>query len=230
MDRIVALVPIRNKSERIKKKNIRKFDGKPLYFWTLQTLDNCQSINEVYIDTDSDEIKNNAPALSSKIKIINRPDHLCDPQTSMNDVLFHDVSLINCDYFLQTHVTNPMLRDVTIDTAVKTFFESKEHDSLFSVTRHQIRFWDALARPINHNPNNLLRTQELSPMYEENSNLYIFSRALMLEKKNRIGDRPLMFEIEREESYDIDNINDFYFCEHLHRYYRLETESPESAR
>ena len=90
------------------------------------------------------------------------------------------------------------------------------YDSLFSVTRIQSRLWDSLARAINHNPAILLRTQDLPPVYEENSCLYIFTKEVLERRHNRIGERPLMFEIDRIESWDIDEEQDFRIAEILY--------------
>ena len=74
--------------------------------------------------------------------------------------LLHDVKKVKADYYLQTHSTNPLLRTETISRAIKTLLENKTvYDSLFSVTKIQVRLWDELARAINHNPKILLRTQ-----------------------------------------------------------------------
>jgi CMP-N-acetylneuraminic acid synthetase len=73
------------------------------------------------------------------------------------------------------------------------------------VTRRQVRLWDALSRPINHNPAILLRTQDLPPVYEENSCLYLFNRSTLEAHRNRLGDRPYLFEIDTAEAWDIDD-------------------------
>jgi len=83
------------------------------------------------------------------------------------------------------------------------------YDSLFSVTRLQTRLWDGLARPLNHNPAILLRTQDLPPIFEENSCIYLFSRQTLELRRNRIGERPYLFEIEATEAMDIDEEHDF---------------------
>ena len=147
-----------------------------LYFWILNTLDACESISDVYIDTDSPIIKEQAPEVSKKIQIIDRPQYLCGEKVSMNDVLFHDSAIVESELFLQTHVTNPLLKNDTIENSISTFISSKGKDSLFSVTRFQTRFWNLEGKPLNHIPQNLIRTQDLPPMFEENSNIYIFSK------------------------------------------------------
>jgi CMP-N-acetylneuraminic acid synthetase len=90
-----------------------------------------------------------------------------------------------------------------------------EYDSLFSVTRRQVRFWDQLGRAINHNPAILLQTQDLPPVYEENSCIYIFTRQNLINRLNRLGERPYMFEMDAAEAWDIDDELDFSITEFL---------------
>jgi CMP-N-acetylneuraminic acid synthetase len=134
----------------------------------------------------------------------------------MNDILAHDTSAIDADYYLQTHTTNPLLRPETIDRAVHEFLDKRSsHDSLFSVTRWQTRLYDARGRAINHDPAALIQTQDLPPVFEENSCLYVFTRADLLSRHHRIGERPLMFEISGDEAWDIDDELDFAICDFL---------------
>jgi CMP-N-acetylneuraminic acid synthetase len=128
----------------------------------------------------------------------------------MNEILIYDTSQVQADLYLQTHTTNPLLRPQTISSAIQSLLASyPAHDSLFSVTRLQTRLWDQLGRAINHNPAILLQTQDLPPVFEENSCLYIFTRQVLLERRNRLGERPMMFEIDAAEAWDIDEELDF---------------------
>lgn len=213
--KLVALVPMRHDSERVPGKNYRLCHHKPLYHWIVNALLACEGIDSIVIDTDSQPIKKEAPTLSDRVKVIDRPENLRSGFISMNEVLLHDISLIKADYFLQTHSTNPLLKPETIDQAIKTFFESREHDSLFGVTRYLNRLWDKNGGAINHNPEVLERTQDLPPIYEENSNIYIFRRDTLVDRNNRIGKTPILFEIPRHEALDIDEELDFKMAEFL---------------
>lgn len=134
----------------------------------------------------------------------------------MNDVLMNTLNQIEADFYIQTHSTNPILSAETVQSAVDTFLANYPiYDSLFTVTRLQTRLWDGLARAVNHNPNILLRTQDLPPIYEENSCLYIFTKQILQQKHNRIGDRPYLFEMPAEEAQDIDVELDFRIAEFL---------------
>ena len=134
----------------------------------------------------------------------------------MNEVLLHDISQVEADFYLQTHSTNPLLTPGTISHAIQIMIENYPgYDSLFSVTRWQTRLWDELGRAINHNPAVLLRTQDLPPVYEENSCLYIFTRQTLQNKHNRICERPFLFEIDASEAWDIDEEIDFLMADLL---------------
>lgn len=218
MPKVVALVPMRHHSERVPGKNYRPFVEKPLYHYIVSSLFACPLVTEVIIDTDSqtiqEDVKNNFP----QVVLLERPKHLRAGTVPMNDVLLNDVVQVEADYYLQTHSTNPLLKAETITKALEEFLNSYPiYDSLFSVTRLQTRLWDSLTRAVNHNPAILLRTQDLPPVYEENSCLYIFTRQILESKHNRIGDRPLMFEIDRLEATDIDEELDFRIAEFLYK-------------
>ena len=216
--RIVALVPMRHRSERVPGKNYRPFAGEPLYHRIVRSLLACPAIAEVVIDTDSPLIIEDASVYFPQVRLIERPKHLRAGTVPMNDVLLYDVTQIEADFYLQTHSTKPLLRSETISRAIEQFLASyPSYDSLFSVTRVQTRLWDGLTRAINHNPAILLRTQDLPPLYEENSCLYLFSRTTLERRHNRIGERPMMFEIEGLEACDIDEEIDFQIAEFLYR-------------
>ncbi len=215
--RIVAIVPMRHSSERVKGKNYRLFAGKPLYHHIVNTLLQCDTLADIVIDTDSPTIMEDAVAHFPQVKVLERPEHLRSDGTPMNDVLLNTISQVEADFYLQTHSTNPLLKPATVEQALQRFLQNyPAYDSLFGVTRWNTRFWDGLARPVNHNPAILLRTQDLPPMYEENSNLYIFTREILQKQHNRIGQRPLLFEIDRLEAWDIDEEPDFKIAELLH--------------
>lgn len=216
--RVVALVPMRHHSERVPGKNYRSFAGKPLYHHIINSLLSCPLIDRVVVDTDSPIIMEDISEHFPQVQVIERPKHLRADTISMNEVLLNEVKLVEADFYLQTHSTNPLLRSETISKAIDAFLNNYPmYDSLFSVTKVRTRLWDSLARPINHNPAILLRTQDLPPVYEENSCMYIFTRNTLEYRHNRIGERPLMFEIDPIEAWDIDEELDFHIAEILYK-------------
>lgn len=210
LENIVALVPMRHHSQRVPGKNYRMLAGKPLFHHILETLLEVKEITKIVIDTDSPDIREGVAAKFPTVDVLERPEHLRADEISMNEVLLYDSSRYPADLYLQTHSTNPLLKSSSVRSAVK-FMQSNypAYDSLFSVTRVQRRLYDALARPLNHNPNILLQTQDLPPVFEENSCIYIFTRDTLEKRRTRIGDRPHMFLLDAVEAWDIDDEMDF---------------------
>lgn len=213
---IVALVPMRHHSVRVPGKNYRLLAGKPLFHHILDTLLAVPEISQVVVDTDSTVITESIQHDYPMVRVLERPEHLRADTIPMNEVLMHDTGQISADLYLQTHSTNPLLRPQTFSSAIQALkTQYPAFDSLFSVTRIQRRLWDALTRPINHNPAILLRTQDLPPVYEENSCIYLFTRETLVTRRNRLGERPFMFEMSADEAWDIDEEQDFLIADLL---------------
>jgi len=216
MPKIVALVPMRHHSQRVSGKNIRPLAGKPLFHHIIGSLLACTEVNQVIVDTDSQPVMEGLQQHFPTVRILERPEQLRADSVSMNEILAYDTSQVEADFYLQTHSTNPLLRQATISQAIQTLLANyPAYDSLFSVTRLQTRLWDQLGRAINHNPAILLQTQDLPPVFEENSCLYIFTRQTLLNRRNRLGERPYMFEINAAEAWDIDEELDFAIVDFL---------------
>ena len=216
MTTIAALVPMRHHSQRVPGKNFRLLAGKPLFHHIIGSLLACPELSQVVVDTDSQPIMEGLQQHFPTVSILERPEPLRGDSVSMNEILVYDTSQVEADYYLQTHTTNPLLRSSTVSHAIQSFLaNTPEYDSLFSVTRRQVRLWDQLGRAINHNPATLLQTQDLPPVYEENSCIYIFTRQNLIKRLNRLGERPLMFEVDAAEAWDIDDELDFSITEFL---------------
>ena len=216
--KIAALVPMRHHSQRVPGKNYRPLAGKPLFQHILETLQAVPEIDTVMVDTDSEPVMDGVQRLFPNVKLIQRPEHLRADDVPMNEILLHDTAQVQADFYLQTHSTNPLLKAETISRGIQSFITNiPTYDSLFSVTRLQTRLYWQDGRAINHNPLELLQTQDLPPVYEENSCVYLFTRENLERKKHRIGDKPLMFEIDADEAWDIDEELDFEIADFLMR-------------
>jgi len=216
--KVKALLFMKGYSERVPRKNLKTFCGKPLLHWILETLSKSKHIGEIIINTDDDEIASEA-ADNFKVTIHKRPEYLLTiTSNEANQIIAYDISVTDGDFFLQTHCTNPLLKRKTIDRAVETYFRNIQNcDSLISVTPVQKRFFWETGEPINHNPDQLIKTQELPFLYEENSCIYIFSRSIFEKYKNRMGRNPMMFMMDPYETIDIDTQFDFSFAEIMMR-------------
>lgn len=217
LNRCVALLPMKANSQRVKGKNFRLLHGKPLFSWVLDSLLSVEEIDEIVINTDARHILlENGLKETARIRIRDRKPELCGDAVSMNEILADDISDIEAKTYFMTHTTNPMLRPETIRKALADYHAGVAKgraDSLFSVNRIQTRFYHEDGSPVNHDPDNLIQTQDLEPWFEENSNLYVFSRESFLETHARIGRKPLLFVMEKLEAMDIDTPEDWSLAE-----------------
>ena len=218
--KIYAIIPIKHKSTRVPGKNFRLMNGKPLYYWIIKTLLNVKEINKIIIDTNSPIIKSDLSKYFDMTNIIiyDRPKHLWPGDTATNDLLLNVINSLNldADYYLQTHVTNPLLKSDTIRKSINEFLEKKDkYECLFSVKTHHTRFYNKDGKDMNHNRFKLIPTQDLDPIYEENSCIYIFTKEILEKYKARIGKNALLFPMNDIESQDIDWEDDFTITEVL---------------
>jgi CMP-N-acetylneuraminic acid synthetase len=205
----IALLPMKAHSERVSGKNFRNFAGKPLFRWILDTLLEVKGIDRIVINTDARDILAEKGLVDTdRIFIRDRKPEICGDFVSINLVIADDLENVQADTYLMTHTTNPLISAPTIRAALQSYesgVDSGTHDCLFTVNKFQTRFYRADGSPVNHDPNNLIRTQDLEPWFEENSNLYIFSRESFATTNARIGRKPFLFEAPRSESADIDD-------------------------
>lgn len=211
--KVVALLPMKANSTRVKGKNFRDFCGKPLFRWILDSLLEVQEIDCIIINTDArDILAKNGLTDTDRIMIRDRKAEICGDDISMNLVLADDVANVDADIYLMTHTTNPILSPETIRKAIAKYSKSQDEnlaDSLFTVNKIQTRFYREDCSAINHDPNNLIPTQNLEPWYEENSNLYLFNRDSFAKTNARIGKQPTMMVTPEIESSDIDTPDDW---------------------
>lgn len=207
-------------SERVPLKNLRDFHGKPLYHAVLNTLLSSDKIDEVIVNTDCENITRDIEAnFKSRVTIRIRPEEIRGDFVSMNKIIEDDLDHSEGTVYLQTHSTNPLLKVSSINKALDRMLALKgEKDSVFSVTKIQTRFYDQEGKAINHNPKELIRTQDLPPIFEENSCFFIFTKESFAESnKQRIGVNPEMFEIDKIEAIDIDTMEDFILAEAIYK-------------
>jgi CMP-N-acetylneuraminic acid synthetase len=224
-NKLVALLPMKANSERVRGKNFRNFAGKPLFRWILDSMLSMDEIDLVVINTDARTILAEAGLTDSfgggRVLIRDRKPEICGDFVSMNLVLADDIANVDAESYLMTHTTNPLLSAKTMSAAIRRFDETRaagDADSLFAVNKIQTRFYRADASAVNHDPDNLIRTQDLEPWFEENSNLYLFTKDSFSKTQARIGKKPILFETPRLESVDIDGPEEWAMAEALAQY------------
>ena len=222
---MICLMPMKEHSERVPDKNIKILNGLPLFFYTADTVFKSKLFESLVINTDSKKISELAKNRYGEwVKIIDRPKHLVGDSVSMNLILEHDISNIGKgEHYFQTHSTNPLIKLDTIKESVifyKNAIKYGEYDSVFSVNIFKSRLYNSKLDALNHDPNLLLRTQDLEIIYEENSNFYIFSGDVFDKTKNRIGLKPRPFICKNKiETIDIDDMSDWNLVEKIIKIY-----------
>lgn len=213
---VIALLPMKAHSERVPGKNFRTFAGKPLFRWILDSLLALDVIDRIVINTDAVAILSDLGVVGTgRILIRERKPELCGDEVSMNRILEDDLAATDGSTYLMTHTTNPLISSDTLDQALRAYEDgiTSGYDSLFTVNRHQTRFYSESGKPINHDPNNLIPTQCLEPWFEENSCIYVFSKESFQITRARVGSRPVLFNTPRLESVDIDNETEWHQAE-----------------
>ncbi len=207
----VVIIPIKKKSERVKGKNFKKINGVPLYEITLKKLKKCK-FDEVYVDTDSQEIKKYC--LKNKINIINRLRSLSKNTANGNDLLNYHSKIIDADIYFQLFITAPLLKISTINECIKILQKSKKHDSILTVRSLYTWFWFK-KYPINYDPKILPRSQDANPVIVETTALYGIKKKSLKKRKCRIGFKPFFYEISEKECVDLDNKKDFDYLNYI---------------
>jgi CMP-N-acetylneuraminic acid synthetase len=213
--KVTALMPIKQVSERLANKNFLLFNDRPLYRVMLETLHEIDLVSEIVINTDSGIIADESRKHYSKVRIIERPEHILGNEVTMNTIIDHDLGVVEGEHFLQTHCTNPLLTGKTIEMAITQYFDHLHtHDSLFSVQVVKKRVYDHNGRPVNHDNHKLEQTQNLPEIFIENSNIFLFSRtSFFANSRSRIGKNPQLFPMDSIEGMDIDYREDFKLAE-----------------
>ncbi len=213
---MIALLFMKENSERLPNKNIKNFNDHFLFYWIFNTLMQIKFIDKIILNTDSMKIAKLVIAYFGDVVIHMRPDWLCGDKVVANEIIDYEINHFNYNnnqLFLQTHVTNPLLQVSTIINAIKFYNDNlNKYDSLFTVTEYQGRFYNNKGQPINHKINQIEQTQNMEPIYEDNSCLYLFSKE-SFNKNGRVGLNPKMYEINKIEAIDIDTQEDWIIAE-----------------
>ena len=212
--KIVAIVPIKSISKRVKGKNFRQIGKKPLYKHLLDKL-NKTNFDEIYLDSDSKEIQKYS--IRKGYKFINRLPRLAKDNANGNDLLLYHSKLIKADIYFQLFVTAPLLSIKTINSCIQKLKKNKKKDSILTVKKIFTWFWFK-DKPVNYNPVVLPRSQDAQPIIQETTGLYGIKRAALIKRKCRIGYQPIFYEIPSSESVDLDTIEDFEYIKKYIKY------------
>lgn len=212
--KIVAIVPMKLNNRRLPQKNTKRFtNGKPLCSYILSTLLEIDKIDEVYVYCSNPEIKEFIP---NKVKFLQRSESLDKDTTSMTEVLTCFTKEVPADIYVMTHTTAPFISKESIQKGLESVVSGK-YDSSFAAKKLQDFLWME-GKPFNYTLDNIPRTQDLQPIYEETSGFYIYTHDVMKELHRRIGENPFIVEIGEIESIDIDEAEDFIIADAVYNH------------
>ena len=207
--KVVAIIPIKEMSKRVKSKNFRSFCGEPLYRFFMKKLIDSP-FDEIFIDTDSAEISEYTREMGWGV--IERVPELVADSANGNHLLVSEAKMVNADIYFQLFITAPLLLPQTIHEAYKIITSKMEYDSLFTATEIYSWFWYN-NKPVNYDPKVLPRSQDATPIVKETTGLYAIRREALLKHKCRIGENPYMLYVDEVEAMDIDTEQDFRIAE-----------------
>lgn len=206
-----CFIPIKAKSERVPGKNLRTLNGKKLYEYICEHIVSANVFDEVFIDTNSEEIEEYAKR--NGFHYIKREDKLAANSANGNDLLWHHYELFSdFDYYFQAFATAPFLQPETIRMCHNTLVSSPQYDSCFTATENHGFFW-LHGCPISYRPGIMPRTQDLEPVLEESTGLYGISASSLEKYRCRIGRNPYIHIISRFEAVDINTEEDLKLAE-----------------
>ena len=212
-----AFIPIKLSSERVPNKNFTLINNKPLFFYILKTLKSVKSVSQIVIDADDQAVVDEIKKYFDNLDIFIRNPKLLSPVESVNNIINSNLENFKNETVIQTHVTNPLLHPNTLKNALNEYATNKK--AIFSVNALQSRFYNSKLEAINHNPDELIPTQDLDIIYEENSNFYIFSKDQFIENNNkRLSSESTPFVTSTYESIDIDNQEDLEIVKKIMNY------------
>lgn len=215
--RTACFIPIKANSERVKGKNFRILNGKKLYEYIIEHVIEADIFDDIYIDTNSDEIAEYAK--EKECHVIERKAELAQNTANGNDLLnYHFDKYPGYDYYFQLFATAPYLQPSTIRACVELLVNSANHDSCFTALEHHGFFWFN-SSSINYRPCILPRSQDMEPMVEETTGLYGISKAALEKYRCRIGARPYIYYVNKFEAVDINTEDDLKMAEFVGKVY-----------
>lgn len=218
MLKINCIIPAKGKSKRIENKNLYEIGGKSLIYRACEKVLKCKNIDQVYLDTESEEIISSVKPLFAKgLRLIKRPASLSTNEIGANEMMIYGLhSIESCDVLLQTFCTSPLLKHETIDMCIEKFVNEgiSKHDCFFTTVEVQEYFWKD-EKPINFSIKKLLNSFELDKLDMETHGLYGITVESLLQHKTRVGKSPMLIPVSKLESLDINTKDDLEIVERL---------------
>lgn len=219
-NKIIAVVPAKSSSERVKSKNCQLLGGIPLFIYTLKKLQDADFISEVWLDTDSQDMANMVSDYGYSCKIMLRDKEFANNKTDGNKLLLNEIEHIDGDIFIQILCTSPFTKLSSIKKGLDIIFKG-EYDSIVGGAKDKFYLWR------NHKPlydiNNIPNSKDLPDFLMESMSLYIIPKKVAIDTKRRIGNKPYFIELDKIETVDIDYPDDLDLAKLINNGLELNT-------
>ena len=207
---ITAIMPIKLKNERCPGKNTRILGNKPLLQWELDNLKQTALCDSINVFCSSEDV---VPYLPAGVNFVKRPVFLDLPTSNFTQIFSLFMEQSPADIYVYAHATAPFISVETMAQCINAV-KSGEYDSAFCAVKLQDYLWQD-GEPLNFDASNLPRTQDLKPIFQETSGVYVFTKEVFEKYHRRIGKKPFIKEVSFKESVDIDNPEDFNLADAL---------------
>ena len=211
--KVVSFIPIKLNNQRLPGKNIMDLEGRPVCDYLFKTVSQIDEIDEKYVYCSDEAIK---PYMPENLTFLKRDKALDDYLVKGLDIIEAFVNDVDVDVYVLTHVTQPFTKAQSIRNALEKV-TSGEYDSAFSAVALQDYMWYQ-GKPFNYDLTDIVRTQELEPVYMETGAFFIFRKEVFTKMHRRIGEKPYIYEIDQFEAVDIDTREDFEFAKAVAAY------------
>lgn len=202
--KVVAFLPAKGTSSRVESKNLKLLDGKPLFLHTLEKLMECDCIDEVYLDTESEDVIDLAS--ETNCKVLKRDPNLASNTTDGNKLFLNEVNHTEADIYIQILGTSPFIEKETIRKGVEAT-KNDEFDSAVLIRRERLYTWNE--KGPNYDIENIPNSFDLGDTIIETMGLYIVKREAALSTQRRIGDKPYLLDATPLEAIDVNWPEDF---------------------
>lgn len=208
--KIVAIMPIKLTNERCPGKNTKLLGSKPLLQHELDNLKRTGLCDSINVFCSSEEVVRYLP---EGVAFVKRPEYLDLPTSNFTQIFTHFMEKEDADLYVYAHATAPFVTVDTMRSCIEAV-KSGEYDSAFCAVKLQDYLWQD-GEPLNFDAANLPRTQDLKPIFQETSGVYVFTKEVFQKYHRRVGKKPFIKEVSFKEAIDIDYPEDFDLAEAL---------------
>ena len=207
---LVAVIPVRKGSQRVKNKNFKKFSNKNLLYYKIISLKKIKSLKKIIVNTDSEEAIKIAKSL--KVDYFKREEYFASSKCSNSEFWKNVADKTRCEYIMFTNCTSPLVKVQTYEKLIKIFKKNKnKFDSFNTVTRVN-EYLYLKKKPLNFSPSKTPNSQNLKDILKLNFAINIISKEKMSNLKSIIGKKPFLYELDELEGFDIDTKLQFEFA------------------